>query len=136
MKVGGDWRMIGFQGRTPRFGTFLDGSPTATVTKDTLQSERCAEMLKALSEPIRLRIVDVLRAGPKNVGEIAEAVGIEIVNASHHLGILKHAGIARSRREGRNIVYRLAEGVFDAKSGKQSSEHINLGCCRLEIPRE
>jgi ArsR family transcriptional regulator, nickel/cobalt-responsive transcriptional repressor len=93
-------------------------------------------MLKALSEPIRLRIVDVLRAGPKNVSEIAEAVGIEIVNASHHLGILKHAGIARSRREGRNIVYRLAEGVLDAKAGRQSNEHINLGCCRLEIPRE
>src|SRR5262245_66595500 len=100
------------------------------VPNDSLQSDRCAEMLKALAEPIRLRMVDVLRAGPRNVGEIASALDIEIVNASHHLKILKHAALVTSRREGRHIVYRLAEGVFNSRSGGRASRPLNPGCCR------
>src|SRR5262249_48777219 len=75
------------------------------VSEDLFQSDRCAELLRALAEPIRLRIVDLLRAGPKSVGAISQALDIEIVNTSHHLGILKHAGLVRSSRKGRYIIY-------------------------------
>lgn len=58
------------------------------MAEDRLQSSLCAEKLRALSEPVRLQIVDLLLDGERSVTEIAEALGLEIVNASHHLGIL------------------------------------------------
>lgn len=103
---------------------------------DIPESDRCAELFKALSEPIRLRIVDVLRDGPKCVGELVDILHIDIVNVSHHLGILKNAGIADRRRDGRKIVYRLAADVFTAGSEADSSDHLDLGCCRLELPKD
>ncbi|MCA9040856.1 MAG: winged helix-turn-helix transcriptional regulator, partial [Planctomycetaceae bacterium] len=54
------------------------------MSKDRLQSQICSEKLKALAEPIRLRIVDLLRDGEKTVTEIAENLDEEIVNVSHH----------------------------------------------------
>lgn len=101
---------------------------------DPLQSDQCAEKLRALSEPIRLRIVDVLRGGPKYVGEIADALNAEVVTVSHHLGILKNAGILDRERQGRFMQYKLKDGVIEATRSK-SPDHINLGCCRLEIPK-
>jgi len=50
-------------------------------------------MLKALGDPIRLRIVDALRTGPQNVGDLAESLNTEIATVSHHLGILHAAGL-------------------------------------------
>ncbi len=106
-----------------------------SVAKDPLQSEQCAEKLRALSEPIRLRIIDRLRSGPKNVGEISESLGAEIVTVSHHLGILKNAGIVERERQGRFMLYKLKEGVIESEH-RNSPDHINLGCCRLEIPKD
>jgi len=102
---------------------------------DVLQSDFCAEQLKALSEPIRLRIVDVLRGGPKTVSDLAAAIEEEVVTVSHHLGILRHADLVDRERQGRFIVYSLKEGVLEAKPGSKAGEHINLGCCRLELPK-
>jgi DNA-binding transcriptional ArsR family regulator len=102
------------------------------VPDDRLQSDLCAEKLKALSEPLRLRIVDLLREGPKNVGELAEALDVEVVIASHHLNILYHAGLAKREKHGRFVVYRLPEGLLVGRSKK---DHLDLGCCRLELPK-
>ena len=96
---------------------------------DRLQSEHCAELLKALAEPLRLRIVDTLREGPRNVSEIAEALGVEMMTASHHLGILKNSGLVERQKQGRFAVYKLKPGV-------SSRGQIDLGCCQLKLPRE
>lgn len=106
------------------------------MSDDALQPNACAERLKALSDPLRLRIVDCLRAGPKNVGEIAEALEIEIVTISHHLGILRVAQLVEKERQGRFIVYSLPDDVFKPSKSAKSLEYIDLGCCRLELPRE
>jgi len=106
------------------------------VNKDRLQSNECAEKLKALGEPIRLRIVDSLRERPRSVGEIAKAVGEEIVTVSHHLGILYHADIVDREKQGRFVVYRLRQGLLVTRSSRHGKEHIDLGCCRLEVPTE
>jgi len=70
------------------------------------------------------------------VGELANALDVEVVTVSHHLGILRNAGLLQSERKGRFIEYRLSEGVFEPRSDAQGSEHLNLGCCRLEIPKQ
>jgi len=104
------------------------------VSDDTFQSTTCAEQLKALSEPLRLRIVDVLRNGPMSVSDIAELLEVEIVTVSHHLGILKNAEIVQAERDGRYIYYQLRESVLQKTGGAKSRQFLNLGCCRLEIP--
>lgn len=94
-----------------------------------LQPDHCAELLKALAEPLRLRIVDALRERPRNVSELAESLGVEVMIASHHLGILKNAGFVERQKQGRFAVYRLRRGV-------SARGYIDLGCCQLKLPKE
>ncbi|HVX12291.1 MAG TPA: metalloregulator ArsR/SmtB family transcription factor [Pirellulales bacterium] len=97
--------------------------------EDSLESDRCARLLKAMADRERLKIVQCLREGPKNVGEIAELLQAEVVNVSHHLGVLRQAGLVVDRRQGRFVVYQLHPDVF--KPGR--NEHLDFGCCRLDI---
>src|SRR5438046_2553232 len=98
---------------------------------DPLQPKHCAELLGALAAPERLQIVGILRDGPKSVSELAELVGAAVVNVSHHLGVLRHAGLVHNERRGRCILYSLAPEVLQ----QGAAEHLNLGCCRLELPK-
>ncbi len=104
----------------------------APVAEDRLQSEMCSVKLKALGEPIRLRIVDLLRDGERTVSEIAEQLGEEIVNVSHHLGILYNAGLVQKQRQGRFMVYELHPEV--RVSSRAGIRFLDFGCCRLEVP--
>lgn len=103
--------------------------------KDNLESDRCARLLRAMADPERLKIIQCLRGGPKNVGQIAELLGEEIVNVSHHLGVLRQAGLALDERQGRFIVYRLHPDIFRPQPKSGRADHLDLGCCRLEIPK-
>ena len=103
------------------------------MDNDNFQSNTCADQLKALSEPIRLRIVDILRHGEMTVGDIAEFLETELVTVSHHLKILKHAGLIEVERDGRFMVYRLRKDLLQ-KVARNSKEFLNLGCCRIEVP--
>jgi DNA-binding transcriptional ArsR family regulator len=97
-----------------------------------MQPQRCARLLRALADPDRLRIVRMLRKGPCNVGEVAAALDIQVVNASHHLGVLRKAGLLGSKRQGRFIIYQLTPDILQAT---ESAEYLDLGCCRLEMPK-
>lgn len=99
---------------------------------DRLKSETCAEFLKALSEPWRLRIVDLLRGGPQTVSEVADHLRIELQNASHHLRVLLHAGLVVSRRDGRFIRYSINPELFEAGKAKLP-DALDFGCCRIEL---
>jgi DNA-binding transcriptional ArsR family regulator len=103
---------------------------------DSLQPIRCARKLGALAAPERLRIVGFLREGPRTVSEIATMLKEPLVNASHHLAVLRHAGLVRSARSGRYRLYSLPPSVFRPDDDPAGPEHLNLGCCRIEIPKE
>ncbi len=100
--------------------------------KSGLTSDLCAQRLRALADKERLRIVQVLRGGGRNVSQIAVAVQTTIANVSHHLRILKRTGIVQSQKQGRFVVYSLHSDVFRAKSS--AHERLDLGCCQLELP--
>ena len=51
-----------------------------------LAAKKIAALLAAIGEPTRLQILFRLAVRPQNVGELAEAIGIPMVNMSHHLG--------------------------------------------------
>jgi DNA-binding transcriptional ArsR family regulator len=64
-----------------------------------------ADILKALGQPTRLKIVDFLRDGERCVCEIFPAIGEEQSNTSRHLNMLLAAGILSRRKEGLKIYY-------------------------------
>jgi len=70
--------------------------------------ERAANMIKAISHPMRLAILGYLGDGKQlSVTEIHSLLKIEQSTASHHLGILKDKGILASIRKGKNTLYYL-----------------------------
>lgn len=103
--------------------------------KDPLRSRHCAKMLHALAAPERLRIIAVLRNGERNVTEIADSLGMTLVNISHHISVLRHAGIVRRHKSGRFVYYSLPPGLLQRDEVSQAVEYFDLGCCRLEVPR-
>jgi len=76
--------------------------------KDKKLFEIQAEVCKVLTSPKRLEIIHLLKDGEKSVSELVEMLGIPKANVSQHLSILKSRGILRSRREGVNIYYSIA----------------------------
>ena len=70
--------------------------------------EKAANMIKAISHPMRLAILGYLGEGNRlNVTEIHNLLKIEQSTASHHLGILKDKGILASTRKGKSTLYYL-----------------------------
>jgi DNA-binding transcriptional ArsR family regulator len=100
---------------------------------DELQSTECARRLKALADPERLKIIQLLQGGPKNVSTLAELLGSDIANVSHHLGVLRHAGLLRGEKKGKFVVYSLHPDIFRPKAPGQAADVLDLGCCRLEL---
>ncbi len=68
---------------------------------------------KALSDPTRRKILQMLRIGNMTAGEIAEQFNISKPSISHHLNILKQADLISDERAGQNIIYSLNTSVFD-----------------------
>jgi ArsR family transcriptional regulator len=99
---------------------------------DRLQSDVCASYLKALSEPDRLKIIQCLQVGPKNVSALADLLGRELVNVSHHLGVLRRAGLVQDEKHGKFVVYSLHPSLLAKKKKEHGKEILDLGCCRLE----
>ncbi len=64
-----------------------------------------AEILKALAQPTRLKILDFLRDGERCVCEIFPAIGEEQSNTSRHLNMMLSAGILSRRKDGLKIFY-------------------------------
>lgn len=70
-------------------------------------------LFHGLSDPTRQRIVGTLREGPSRVSDAAAAAGVTQPTASTHLACLWECGLAERERRGREVHYRLAEGVED-----------------------
>ncbi len=66
-------------------------------------------MAKALASANRLELIEAMGQGEWSVEELAEKAGLSVANASHHLQVLKDAGLARSRRQGVRIYYGLSD---------------------------
>ena len=64
-----------------------------------------AEILKALAQPTRLKIMDFLRDGERCVCEIFPTIGEEQSNTSRHLNMMLAAGVLSRRKDGLKIYY-------------------------------
>jgi DNA-binding transcriptional ArsR family regulator len=71
--------------------------------------DQAGELLRALSSPLRLAIVDLLADRPGCVHELVEALGVSQPLVSQHLKTLRAANLVATQRRGREMVYRLAD---------------------------
>ena len=71
--------------------------------------EQAARAMKAISHPLRLRILCILSSGEIAVQEIVEACGTTQSNISQHLGILRDKKILKSRKVANKVFYRIAD---------------------------
>lgn len=80
-----------------------------------------AQLLGLLSHETRLQLVLALAQGPATVSDLCADLGLVQSNASHHLALLRTAGLVADRRDGQFVVYqlnvpvwrRVADGFFD-----------------------
>ena len=69
--------------------------------------------LKALADPIRREILNLLKKGRMSAGEITEKFDITGASISRHLSVLKEADLIRDTREGKFIIYELNASVLE-----------------------
>jgi DNA-binding transcriptional ArsR family regulator len=75
-------------------------------------SSSAAEVLDALGDPTRRAVLELLRAGPRAVVDIASELPVSRPAVSQHLRVLKGAGLVTERREGTRHLYRIdAQGL-------------------------
>jgi DNA-binding transcriptional ArsR family regulator len=84
-----------------------------------------------VTTPDRLRIIRCLQSGPRNVGQLAQELDAEVVNVSHHLGVLRQTGLVRDQKQGRFVIYSLNPDYFREFDGKEA--RLDLGGYRLHF---
>jgi DNA-binding transcriptional ArsR family regulator len=72
-------------------------------------AELIARRFKLLGEPMRIKLLDRLRAGEASVQELSQAVGTTQQNVSKHLGALAEAGVLARRKQGNFVYYRVVD---------------------------
>ena len=69
--------------------------------------------LKAIADPTRREILNLLKAGQLNAGEITAHFDVSAAAVSRHLSVLKEADLIRDKREGKFIIYELNASVLE-----------------------
>lgn len=95
------------------------------------EQEDCASVLKVLADDTRLAAIEQLMDGPMHVGQINEVLNIEQSLLSHHLRVLRDAGLVEATRDGKRVLYSLAKNVVG--KGKGKGKAIHLGCCKISF---
>ena len=86
-----------------------------------------AAYFQALSEPTRLQILNLLRSGERNVGELAQDTGYTSANISRHLAFLMQQGLVEREARGTSVYYRIADpsvyALCDLVCGSIARQH-------------
>lgn len=72
-----------------------------------------SSIFKALSDPTRRRVLELLRDGPQTAGSLADEFPFSKPTMSAHFAVLKEADLVRTERDGRQIVYHLNVSVLE-----------------------
>src|SRR5512144_800041 len=97
-----------------------------SASLDEHTAAHVAELFRAFSDTSRVRILSALLTGEKNVGTLAEAVGISESAVSHHMRGLRQMHLVQSRREGKEVYYRIEDEHIIALF-QQGVKHVQNG---------
>ncbi|ULA65228.1 MAG: Transcriptional regulator, ArsR family (Modular protein) [Nitrospira sp.] len=104
----------------------------ATPNKTTT-SQECAAILRAMGDPTRLAILESLLAQEKCVGDLVAELNRPQPYISHHLRILRQAGLIEGQRDGKQICYRIAPHMQSTLK-RRGEQGLDFGCCQLNFP--
>ncbi len=107
-------------------------SPYTEFIMDTKDLSDCAKFLKAMGDESRLKIVRLLLQGEKSVSDIVHSLNMSQPQVSHHLLVLRSAGIIETRREGNRIINFIDPQKFFLKNQETG---IDLGCCSINFDK-
>jgi ArsR family transcriptional regulator, nickel/cobalt-responsive transcriptional repressor len=93
----------------------------------TVTTNDCAQTLRALGDATRLAVLQALLQHPHRVGDLQAALQIEQSLLSHHLKILRDAGLVEANRDGKSVVYRVAPQI----AGAREPQCLDLECCQV-----
>jgi DNA-binding transcriptional ArsR family regulator len=97
---------------TPEMSTALgyaeetDGCPDVSPEPER---QRYAAISRALADPKRLCVLEILAAGERSVSDLSREARCQIPNMSQHLAVLRSSGLVATRREGSTVLYRLSD---------------------------
>lgn len=100
---------------------------------EVLNSRQCATVLKALADETRLRLLETLLIEEKCVTDLVRELRCAQPHISHHLRILRDAGLVEGLRDGKQVCYRITPVVQRALANRQGKA-LNFGCCELRFP--
>ena len=100
---------------------------------DFSEARKVAALLAAVAEPTRLRVLWHLAKGPEHVGKLAEVIDIPMVNMSHHLGVMRQAGVLDDAKDGRRVIYKLRADVFTPGTTPDVLGVLALGSFRMVL---
>jgi len=101
-------------------------TPSPTIPED---ADQCAGMLRVLADSTRLGVVQLLLDHPQRVGELNAVLRIDQSLLSHHLRVMRDAGLVLADRDGKAVRYRLAPQL----AARRLKNGIDLGCCVLKF---
>lgn len=102
-------------------------------TSLTLSTGECAGVMRALGDETRLSILESLLVREKCVSALVTEVQRTQPHVSHHLRILREAGLIEGVRDGKRICYRISPRIrtlLEERRGKA----LDFGCCRISFP--
>ncbi|NKF52277.1 winged helix-turn-helix transcriptional regulator [Shewanella sp. WXL01] len=105
--------------------------------QEQLRLDSRAAILKALAHPTRLWLLEKLQQQEHCVCDLTDGADADISTVSKHLSVLKHAGIVSSRREGKQVYYRLETpclmklfSCVETVIEKNATKHAELLSCK------
>jgi len=106
---------------------------TASITVST------ARFFQVMADPTRVRVLELLLAGERNVGELVEALGLQQGRVSSHLACLRWCGFVGRRRVGKYVYYQLADArvitLLQAAHDMLTDQAGAIGSCVCCSPR-
>jgi len=98
---------------------------------ETMPVDNCTDILKALADRTRQRIVKALLGAELNVNQLSEKLGLSQYNTSKHLRILKQAGIVNVRAIGQQREYSITP-TFRRRIARKGVT-LDFGCCTFRM---
>lgn len=109
---------------------FSDKSSNLATPSSSSSTASCGHKLKVLADDTRLKILQQLLKGPRKVSELQGLEDLEQSLVSHHLKVLRKAGLVNSHREGKAVVYQMVPGTY---CPDQQDKGVDLGCCQFSF---
>nr|WP_115095363.1 metalloregulator ArsR/SmtB family transcription factor [Synechococcus sp. UW106] len=100
--------------------------------QNTLSTDQSRQILKALADPIRLKVIHALAQGERCVCDLTGDLNLPQSKLSFHLKVLREAGLLTDRQSGRWIYYRLQPDVLAALEAWLAE--LRLHCSQDAVP--